>query len=151
MPRRLLTLLGVIGVVLAALLLGAACSKSSASSSGSRSPTSATTTSGSGGRSYGGGSGSSSSSSAGATTIRQGAGGFVFAPSTLTVTQGTTLTVTNVGSAAHTFTINGKGINVVNTPGQSQTLTISLAPGTYQFICTFHVSLGMKGTLVVTG
>jgi plastocyanin len=51
----------------------------------------------------------------------------------------------------HTFTITGKGINVVNLPGQSQTLTINLAPGTYQFICTYHVSLGMKGTLVVTG
>jgi len=55
------------------------------------------------------------------------------------------------GTASHTFTITGKGIDVVNSPGQSQNVTINLAPGTYQFICRFHVSLGMRGTLTVTG
>ena len=40
---------------------------------------------------------------------------------------------------------------MVNSPGQSQNVTINLAPGTYQFICRFHVGLGMKGTLTVTG
>jgi plastocyanin len=157
MAGRLLVFRDVIGVALAASLLGAACAKSPTASYGAQSPTSAATTSGSGGRygggGYGGGSGSSPSSSAGANTIQQGAGGYVFAPSMLTVKKGTTLTVTNVTSVpvTHTFTITGKGINVVNLPGQSQTLTINLAPGTYQFICTYHVSLGMKGTLVVTG
>ena len=34
---------------------------------------------------------------------------------------------------------------------QSQNVTINLAPGSYQFICRFHVSLGMKGTLTITG
>jgi plastocyanin len=84
-------------------------------------------------------------------TVQQGAGGFVFAPSTLTVKMGDSLAVTNVGTASHTFTITGKGIDVVNSPGQSQNVTINLAPGTYQFICRFHVNLGMKGTLTVTG
>jgi plastocyanin len=67
------------------------------------------------------------------------------------VTKGESITVTNVGSAAHTFTITGKGVDVVNNPGQSQKVTIDLAPGTYQFICRFHVSFGMKGTLTVSG
>jgi plastocyanin len=90
------------------------------------------------------------SPSAAGATIQQGAGGFVFSPTTLTVKKGESITVTNVGTASHTFTITGKGIDVVNSPGQSQNVSITLAPGTYQFICRFHVSLGMKGTLTVT-
>ena len=95
----------------------------------------------------------SSSASAGGQTVLQGQGGkLVFTPSTLTVKQGARLTISNVDSVAtHTFTIQGKGINVVNPPGQSGTATINLSPGTYTFICTFHVSSGMKGTITVTG
>jgi plastocyanin len=40
---------------------------------------------------------------------------------------------------------------VVNQGGQKQTVTIDLAPGTYAFLCRFHASSGMKGTLTVTG
>jgi plastocyanin len=69
----------------------------------------------------------------------------------LSVKSGATLTVDNVDSAAaHTFTITGHGVDVVNNPGQTQQVTITLAPGTYPFVCTFHVALGMKGTLTVT-
>ena len=56
-----------------------------------------------------------------------------------------------MGSIPHTFTIQGKGIDVVNQAGQSQKVKIDLAPGTYTFICTFHVNLGMQGTLIVKG
>jgi plastocyanin len=86
-------------------------------------------------------------------TVRQGAKGYTFDPASLTVKTGDTITVTNVSSVpiTHTFTISGKGIDVVNVPGQSHTITISLAPGTYRFICRFHLALGMKGTLTVTG
>jgi plastocyanin len=84
------------------------------------------------------------------TTINQGANGFTFSPATLSVKTGTTLTIANVGSAAHTFTITGHGINVVNNPGQTQQIKITLPPGTYPFVCTFHVSLGMKGTITIT-
>jgi plastocyanin len=115
----------LMGLTAIVVLLGAACSKSPSISAGG-------------------------SPNAGA-TVQQGAGGFVFAPSTLTVKKGQSLTVKNVGSASHTFTITGKGIDVVNSPGQSQDVTINLAPGTYPFICRFHVNLGMKGTLTVTG
>ena len=95
---------------------------------------------------------SSASSAGGGTTLQQGAGGaLVFAPTELTVAKGTTITVSNVGSATHTFTVTGQSIDVENQPGQSQQVTIDLPPGTYPFICRFHVSQGMKGTLVVQG
>ena len=130
------TLIGAAAVV---MVLGAACSKSSSSSTNPTLPPSTSPPA------------SGSSSGAAGVTLQQGAGGFVFAPTTLTVKKGETISVTNVGTVAHTFTITGKGIDVVNNPGQSQNVTIALPPGTYQFICRFHVSLGMKGTLTVTG
>ncbi len=89
---------------------------------------------------------------AGGQTVQQGANGaLVFSPTKLSVAKGSTITVQNVSGTAHTFTIQGHGINVVNQGGKSSTVKIDLAPGTYTFICTFHVSLGMKGTLTVTG
>jgi plastocyanin len=39
----------------------------------------------------------------------------------------------------------------VNQPGASKDVTINLPAGTYPFVCTFHESQGMKGTLTVTG
>jgi plastocyanin len=129
----------LIGGAAVLMVLGAACSKSSSSSTNPTLPPSTSPPA------------SSGSSGATGVTLQQGAGGFVFAPSTLTVTKGETISVMNVGAVAHTFTITGKGIDVVNNPGQSQQVTINLPPGTYQFICRFHVSLGMKGSLTVTG
>jgi plastocyanin len=128
----------LIGVAAMLMVVGAACSKSSSSSTNPTPPPTSQPA-------------SSSSSGAAGVTLQQGAGGFVFAPTTLTVTKGESINVTNVGTVAHTFTITGKGIDVVNNPGQSQQVAITLPPGTYQFICRFHVSLGMKGTLTVTG
>jgi len=119
--RALVSVVGVLAV------LGVACSNSSSPAT------------------------SGSPSAGGGVTLQQGAGGLVFTPSTLTVKTGDVLAVANVGSASHTFTITGNGIDVVNQPGQTQNVTISLAPGTYPFVCRFHESLGMKGTLTVTG
>jgi plastocyanin len=86
----------------------------------------------------------------GTVSIREGPGnGFTFAPSTVTVHRGQTITVDNVSQVPHTFTVTGHGIDVETQPGQTSTVTIDLPPGTYPFICRFHVSLGMKGTLVV--
>ena len=116
-----------LGVTAALVILGTACSSS---------PSPATS--------------APTSSAAAAITLQQGAGGLVFTPAALTVKQGQTIAVSNVGSASHTFTITGQGVDVVNTAGQSQDITIALSPGTYPFICRFHVSLGMKGTLTVT-
>jgi plastocyanin len=94
--------------------------------------------------------GSTSALGGGGATLEQGAGGaLAFSPTTLTVKQGTTISVTNVGSAAHTFTATGQTIDIENQPGQSQQVAIDLAPGTYPFICRFHVNQGMTGTLIV--
>ena len=46
--------------------------------------------------------------------------------------------------------MTGQSIDVVNNPGQSQSVVVRLPPGTYPFICLYHQSIGMTGTLVVT-
>lgn len=139
---------GSLMVLAVALSLAtAACSSDSTpSSSGTTAPPpaspSASPTADQGG-SGGGGGGNSA-------TIDAGANGFVFTPSTVSIAQGGKLTVKNAGTVPHTFTIQSNGINEVMQPGQSAKITISLAPGTYPFVCTFHQSNGMTGTLTVT-
>ena len=134
-------------LAIALSLATAACSSDSTpSSSGTTAPPpaspSASPTADQGG-SGGGGGGNSA-------TIDAGANGFVFTPSTVSIAQGGKLTVKNAGTVPHTFTIQSKDINEVMQPGQSAKITISLAPGTYPFVCTFHQSSGMTGTLTVT-
>src|SRR5438128_10799744 len=112
-----------VGVTVAAVLLGAACANGTRASSGTPSPsppTASTSTSGSSGGRYGSG----RTSSAPPNTVQQGAGGFVFNPSTITVKEGKIITVTNVGSTDHTFTVVGKNIDIVNAPGASKKVTI---------------------------
>jgi plastocyanin len=83
-------------------------------------------------------------------TVIEGPGNsFSFMPSTINVKQGTTLTLKNVSDTAHTFTVTGQGIDVETQPGETSEVTIDLEPGSYPFICRFHESLGMIGTLVV--
>jgi hypothetical protein len=64
---------------------------------------------------------------------------------------GQTVTVANISAdSPHTFTVTGTSINLTNNPGQTQSVVIGLAPGTYPFVCLFHESLGMVGTLIVS-
>ncbi len=142
-------------VVLA--LVGAACGKAATasegggSSSGGGSGTSTGPSGGSGGSAYTGGGGyGGGGGGMMATTVLEGPNnGFTFSPSTVTVNQGQTITLTNVSDAAHTFTVTGQGIDVETMPGKTAKVTIDLPPGTYPFVCRFHESMGMKGTLVV--
>jgi plastocyanin len=91
-----------------------------------------------------------SARTAGTVTLREGPGnGYTFAPSTVTVNRRQLITVDNVSQVPHTFTVTGHGIDVETQSGKTSQITIDLPPGTYPFICRFHVSLGMKGTLVV--
>ena len=138
-------------VVLA--LVGAACGKSatasesggSSSGSGSGTSTGSSGTTGSNGG-YGAGGGGAMM----ATTVLEGPdNGFTFSPSTVTVHQGQTITLTNVSDTAHTFTVTGQGIDIETMPGKTDTVTIDLPPGTYPFVCRFHESMGMTGTMVV--
>ena len=145
-------------VVLA--LVGAACGKAAtASESGgsgsgggngtSTGPSGGGSSTGSsgyaGGGGYGGGGGGMM-----ATTVLEGPNnGFTFSPSTVTVKQGQTITLVNVSDTPHTFTVTGQSIDVETMPGKTAKVTIDLPPGTYPFVCRFHESMGMRGTLVV--
>ena len=131
-----------LAAVLALAVVASACSSSSSpSSSGATQPPSP-----SAGQSSSGGAGGPMTAS-----VQAGAGGFVFSPTAVTIAEGGVVTVSNVGTIHHTFTIQSKNINKVLNPGDSAKITIDLPPGTYPFVCTFHQSQGMTGTLTVTG
>src|SRR6266508_447088 len=154
MARIAAPMKAVMGCAVGLALIGAACATKSPSAAGRTTPAPTATGGGTGGYGgYGGGYGGSSQGSAvTAATVQQGPGGqFVFSPVRLTVTKGQTVDVKNVSSVSHTFTIQGRGIDVVNNGGQSQKVEIDLAPGTYTFVCRFHQSLLMQGTLIVKG
>ena len=75
-----------------------------------------------------------------------------FAPSTLRVDAGRkTFTLDNEGKLTHTFSLNELGREVTVPPGKSKTLTLSLPPGTYRYVCRIldHEGLGMHGVLRV--
>jgi uncharacterized cupredoxin-like copper-binding protein len=62
--------------------------------------------------------------------------------------------VVNKGSMPHDFSISGNGVEQKTqmiAPGESSTLEVDLAPGTYTYICTVpgHSMLGMQGTFTV--
>lgn len=70
-----------------------------------------------------------------------------FKPATKTVAVGDTVTWTNDGSSAHEVTASAfKSGNV--DPGKSYSWKATTA-GTYSYVCRYHESLNMKGTLVV--
>jgi uncharacterized cupredoxin-like copper-binding protein len=67
-----------------------------------------------------------------------------------------TLAIANRGKSPHNLTVEDQsGKLVVHTadlkPGQSTTLSVQLAAGSYSTFCSLpgHASLGMKGTLAV--
>jgi plastocyanin len=72
---------------------------------------------------------------------------FKFAPASLTVKSGATVTVTNDDSTAHTATADdGNSFDTGNLdPGSSQTISVS-KPGSYAYHCSIHPF--MHGTLV---
>jgi plastocyanin len=84
---------------------------------------------------------------------------FMLDPDDVTAT-GPTLTfeVTNDGPTPHNFTVRNDADEVVAatddlSAGESETLDAELEPGTYTIFCSLagHESLGMSGTLTVTG
>jgi plastocyanin len=139
---------GLLFGIVALGLVAAACGKSaSASTNGATTPTPTPTPTPSMAPSP---STSVPPSNTGTKTVVEGPGNsFAFMPSTITVKQGATLKLENVSDTAHTFTVTGQSIDVVTQPGQTSQVTIDLPPGSYPFICRFHQSLGMTGTLMV--
>lgn len=74
-----------------------------------------------------------------------------FQPSEFEVPAGETeITLDNTGEAEHTFTSEELGVDQEVAPGEQVTFTVDAEPGTYQFVCTYHESLGMTGTMTVT-
>lgn len=88
---------------------------------------------------------------AGAATVALSVHDFAFSPTPLTITAGTTVTVTNSGAATHTWTSDPgdpKQWNSGNVaPGASFSVTFPTA-GTYSYHCNIHPF--MTGTIVVT-
>ncbi len=73
--------------------------------------------------------------------------GFAFAPQTLTVKAGTTITWTNKDSASHTVVSDDKTVNSETlAKGDSFEFKFDKS-GTYTYICGIHPS--MKGIIVV--
>jgi plastocyanin len=74
---------------------------------------------------------------------------FGFAPATLTVDAGATVTWTNTGAARHTVVANDGSFHSAGVhTGQTFTSTFA-APGTFVYICDIHP--GMTGTILVQG
>ena len=83
---------------------------------------------------------------------------YSFAPENIVVEGGSgplKITLENDGGTAHNLRVEKDGKDVGGTaifgPGQSQSASVTLEPGKYEFICSVgdHEALGMKGTLEV--
>ena len=72
--------------------------------------------------------------------------GFAFAPGTVTVTVGDTVTWTNSDQVGHTATSAGNFDTESIAPGGTSAITFSTA-GTFAYVCTIHPT--MTGTVVV--
>ena len=75
--------------------------------------------------------------------------GMAFSPPTITVTAGTAITWQNNDSFAHTATSDSSAWNTGRVdPGGTAKITFN-TPGTYPYNCVYHVSMGMRGTVIV--
>ena len=75
-----------------------------------------------------------------------------FSPNVLMGSAGqkVSLTIANKGAATHTFTITSEHIDVLLTPGTSQTVEVTFPKsGSTLFVCRFHETMGMTGELQV--
>ena len=63
-----------------------------------------------------------------------------------------TFVIANKGRETHNFTINGVKPGKIIAPGQTETYTVALPAGTYEYQCDvpFHADRGMVGSFTVT-
>jgi plastocyanin len=94
-------------------------------------------------------SGGSSSGSGGATSTNAiTISNFMFSPMSVSVAPGSTVSVTNKDSVAHTLTATGSQFDTGDIDGgQTKTFTAPSKAGTYHYICNIHQY--MMGTIVV--
>lgn len=75
--------------------------------------------------------------------------GNAFSSDTLTLKVGDSVVVSDTDSRVpHNFTVDGVGHSKTMNKGDTFSLTFPAA-GHYTFVCTFHQSQGMKGTITV--
>jgi nitrite reductase (NO-forming) len=94
------------------------------------------------------------SAGAAATAVTVTAGDLFFDPKELTIAAGTDVqvTFTNGGALAHDWVVKDQNIGTdLQNPGGTQTITVNLPAGDYQYICSVpgHAEAGMVGTLHV--
>lgn len=76
----------------------------------------------------------------------------VFVPSVLSGTPGQTVTLKldNTGTQEHNFSISAQKVDTDVEPGEKATVKVTFpSSGTLQFVCEYHESLGMTGSLEV--
>jgi uncharacterized cupredoxin-like copper-binding protein len=63
-----------------------------------------------------------------------------------------TFVIVNKGQQVHNFDITGIKVGKLLAPGQSETWTVALPPGSYNYLCDvpFHAGYGMVGAFTVT-
>jgi uncharacterized cupredoxin-like copper-binding protein len=87
------------------------------------------------------------------TTVQVNMVDYAFQLSQSTVPSGkVTFVIKNSGNDVHNFDLNNVKAGTILSPGQTETWTVSLAPGQYLYTCDvpFHVDRGMTGVFTVT-
>lgn len=75
-----------------------------------------------------------------------------FQPSSATLKVGDVVQWTNTGIAIHNVTFDNQQVPSSDTQNGGDKFELKFnKPGTYHYVCTFHVSVGMQGTITVTG
>jgi len=104
----------------------------------------------------GGGGGGGSACTTPTTTVNVRMRDFAFdlngQTNSLTVPAGCIQFVNTTIDEVHNFDLQGKHIGALISPGQTDTWSVQLAPGSYSYVCDVgtHQSQGMFGTLTVT-
>jgi plastocyanin len=132
-----------IAALLAALtLVGVACGGDEPTSVGTTPPTTGTTSPTESPTETG-------SPTAGAVTLTMTDN--VFDPVDVTIASGAELEMVNNGAALHSVTIEGTDFDKDVNAGETETESVDVPAGSYRLICKYHVSIGMEGTITVTG
>lgn len=74
----------------------------------------------------------------------------VFAPVELTAKVGDIINFKNTGQAPHTATLEGVFDTGNVDAGQTKEVKLD-KPGTFEYVCIYHLSVDMKGTITVSG
>lgn len=76
-----------------------------------------------------------------------------FSPSCVVLLGGQSLKLVNRGANLHNITVEGSDVDLDVPAGatdRTEAIGGIVEPGTYRFLCKYHVSLGMEGELTVT-